>query len=144
MHVHIPVTAQVRYMTDEVRRDFEVEIAGTKIAGKAISSKCAEHAFVLSRTGTIYAAPKQTSGADRIHHSSFLSGAQVACAGKFFIMGGAVKHIADYSGHYPPKAPELLRLKKHLVALGAGEIELRKQNKPTYTGPIGGYDPDAL
>ncbi|MGZ4968092.1 MAG: eCIS core domain-containing protein [Methylobacter sp.] len=139
----VPVGDQVIYMDENMRKQYAVTISGTKIAGGGISEKHRDHAFVLSTDGVIYAAPKQTSGEVRIHHSSFMAGGAVACAGIFFVQpGGNIFYVKDYSGHYQPGIPELKRLKKYLVGIGSGDMALWKLNGKVYKGAIKDWPED--
>jgi hypothetical protein len=139
----VPVGDQVIYMDENMRKQYAVTISGTKIAGRGISEKHRDHAFVLSTDGVIYAAPKQTSGEVRIHHSSFMAGAAVACAGIFFVQpGGNIFYVKDYSGHYQPGIPELKRLKEYLVGIGSGDMALWKLNGKVYKGAIKDWPED--
>lgn len=55
--------------------------------------------FVMDRGGTFYAA-KGDIGV--IHHSTFLAGLDVACAGEIGLSGGAPVYLSNASGHYMP------------------------------------------
>lgn len=133
--------ASVRYLGKEERAIYRVEIKGGKAIGNSIESRYRDHAFVLSLDGVIYAAPKQTEGDVRIHHSSFMSAQTVACAGVMFVQqDGTIFYIKDYSGHYQPGVPELRRLKNYLLEIGEGAVELRKENGNKYKGPIGAWN----
>ena len=133
----VPVGDQVIYMDENMRKQYEAIISGLKIEGGGINEKYRDYAFVLSAADVIYAAPKQTKGAERIHHSSFMAGAAVACAGIFFVQpGGQIFYVKDYSGHYQPGIPELMRLKKYLIGIGSGEVTLWKQTGKEYKGAI--------
>lgn len=122
--------ATVLQLTAEERLPFVVTIKDGCLTGEYVTAKHMDYAFVLDSLGNFYAAPKQTSGETRIHHSSFMSGAPVQCAGVFFCNTVVSEHtrnifyVKDYSGHYQPGIPELLRLKKRLVDLGQGQMPL--------------------
>jgi hypothetical protein len=54
--------------------------------------------FVMDHYGNIYANKDHKEG--EFHHSSFLHGATVACAGGIQVHDGVVKSINNKSGHY--------------------------------------------
>ena len=122
--------ARVLQLNAEERVPYEVKIREGCLVGGFVENKYSDYAFVLDGFGKFYAAPKSTSGEMRIHHSTFLSGAPVQCAGVFFCTGAANDHskkivyVKDYSGHYQPGLAELRRLKKRLVDIGEGDLQL--------------------
>ena len=143
----IKASANVLQFNEEERVPYVVTVKNNQLHGELIKMKSSEYAFVLDPTGTFYASPKQTSGEMRIHHSSFLSGAPVQCAGVFFLGGGGdrcrqIIYIKDYSGHYQPGIHELLRLEKRLCDLDEGNVKLRYYEakvQPQYEGPFSGF-----
>ncbi|MBN82332.1 MAG: hypothetical protein CMJ70_19555 [Planctomycetaceae bacterium] len=59
----------------------------------------------------IYSRPYQNEGDDlAIHHSSYLAGKAVLCAGMIIIDDGKLLHIDNESGHYKPSTSNLLNL----------------------------------
>ena len=59
----------------------------------------------------IYSRPYQNEGDDlAIHHSSYLAGKVVLCAGMIIIDDGKLLHIDNESGHYKPSTSNLLNL----------------------------------
>jgi hypothetical protein len=50
----------------------------------------------------------QPAQAGRFHHSSFLSGKPVLCAGEITVQNGIITHIDNLSGHYRPATQQLL------------------------------------
>lgn len=69
--------------------------------------------YVLDGYGNLYAAPdSQTKGL--FHHSSFVRGKDVICAGSMVVENGKLKDISNMSGHYHPSAD---RLKEAVVLL---------------------------
>ena len=59
----------------------------------------------------IYSRPYQHEGDDlAIHHSSYLAGKAVLCAGMIIIDDGKLLHIDNESGHYKPSTSNLLNL----------------------------------
>lgn len=141
----IKASARVLQLNAEERVDYIVNIKDGDLSGEYVQAKYSDYAFVLDAVGNFYAAPKQTSGDVRIHHSSFMSGSPVQCAGVFFcnkVKGEHTKsifYVKDYSGHYQPGIPEVLRLKHRLTELGEGDINLWYYGggvSPKYKGPI--------
>jgi hypothetical protein len=56
--------------------------------------------FVMDENGNLYASNYQNPG--EVHHSSFLSGEDVAGAGEIRVHGGKIIDLTDRSGHYAP------------------------------------------
>lgn len=144
----IKADATVLQLTAEKRIPYLVTVKNKQLTGNYVNPKNSEYAFVLDASGNFYAAPKQTGGEIRIHHSSFMGGAPVQCAGIFFCNKNVSEHtkeifyVKDYSGHYQPGIPELLRLKKRLVDLGEGELTLwyfGTGHVQKYNGAIGAF-----
>jgi hypothetical protein len=141
----IKAKATVHQFNEKERLDYVATIKDGQLTGQHVVAKSMDFAFVLDGSGTFYTAPKQTSGDTRIHHSSFLSGAPVQCAGVFFCNTVVAEHtkgifyVKDYSGHYQPKVKEVLRLRKRLMDLGEGKITLwyyAGKAQPLYKGAI--------
>ena len=61
-------------------------------------------AYVISVTGRIYIHHHE---ADHFHHSSFLAGARVACAGMIAVSEGRILYVSNKSGHYQPSPADL-------------------------------------
>ena len=70
--------------------------------------------FVLNLEGTKLYIGKKVKGT--FHHSSFLSGQSVQCAGNFAIKSGKVLGVTLSSGHYHPTKKDGERLRKFLKA----------------------------
>jgi hypothetical protein len=84
--------------------------------------------FVMSSDGKIYAARKKVSG--RFHHSSFLSGQEVAAAGRLCVVGGELIFTAPKSGHYKPSQAHFDQFLKKLDELGvSGFSVIHKMNQ---------------
>lgn len=62
------------------------------------------HAYVWSRDGFIFAGPHIGR---KFHHSSFVSGKKVRCAGMIRVTNGKVTRVDNDSGHYKPGARHL-------------------------------------
>jgi hypothetical protein len=60
----------------------------------------------------IYVKPAK---AGKVHHSSFLSGKTVICAGEIKLHQGQITHINNLSGHYLPTREDLLNCVEVLV-----------------------------
>ena len=56
--------------------------------------------YVMDSMGNLYVSSFQSVGL--FHHSSFLAGQPVACAGKLIVKGGQLLYIDVNSGHYQP------------------------------------------
>jgi hypothetical protein len=78
----------------------------TRQAAATNISHSAGHAiFVMDHFGNIYATNSHKEGV--FHHSSFLQGASVACAGELAVHDGVLKSINNRSGHYLPEVSHL-------------------------------------
>lgn len=60
--------------------------------------------FVMAPNDTLYA---NSHKADEFHHSSFLSGAPIKCAGEIKIEKGKIAKVTPKTGHYKAEAAEL-------------------------------------
>jgi hypothetical protein len=56
---------------------------------------------------------------DRLHHSSLLAGAPVACAGELLVFDGRLLLISNQSGHYRPPPRALAQALDALLRAGA-------------------------
>ena len=118
--------------------------------------------FVMSKSGKIYGADmvaevlKRSDRATKeyvgFHHSSFLSGGEVAGAGEIQVSGGQLTMVSDASGHYKPKQKFIYQFLNELarkgVALGSNVIvnatgtkattaaEFMAANQPTSSNPV--------
>ena len=82
-------------------------------------------AFVISEGGEWYAKAGRVIGG-YFHHSSFLSGAPVLCAGTICVDNGTLQYITNSSGHYAPKIADLWNACQQLVHSGLDWPALRK------------------
>jgi hypothetical protein len=71
--------------------------------------------FVMSEHGKWYAG---THTVGLFHHSSFLAGDVVACAGELKVSNGSLKGISNKSGHYAPTAEMLMQSLGELARAG--------------------------
>jgi hypothetical protein len=60
--------------------------------------------FVMAPDGTLYA---NSHVADRFHHSSFLAGGPIKCAGEIEVKEGVITSVTPKTGHYKAGAAEL-------------------------------------
>ncbi len=56
----------------------------------------------------LYVKRGDQAGAGKFHHSSFLSGKPVKCAGEVLFLNGAVRYVSNESGHYQPSTQQLI------------------------------------
>ncbi len=63
--------------------------------------------FVMDENELLYVSGNKGSG--KFHHSSFLSGGRVLCAGTIRLKSGKIINIGNFSGHYQPDLQALLR-----------------------------------
>jgi hypothetical protein len=61
-------------------------------------------AYVWTRCGTLLAGDHQEN---KLHHSSFVSGDSVRCAGMIKVVQGKVSYVSNNSGHYKPSNENL-------------------------------------
>jgi len=92
-------------------------------AGGPINSMCRENdlehvltIWVMDLKGNLYVAPVQMPG--YFHHSSFLAGEPVECAGEIIIKKGKIVYLNRKSGHYIPGPDDLQQALMKLQAQG--------------------------
>jgi hypothetical protein len=80
--------------------------------------------FVMDASGGIYATGHRVS---RMHHSSPLSGGDVAAAGEIAVNNGTVVGVTNKSGHYTPDQRHTVQMLNVLAARGVnlGNVKLR-------------------
>ena len=71
--------------------------------------------FVMDKSGRIFSAQHKVG---LFHHSSFLAGAAVAGAGEMRVESGTLKAISNKSGHYQPRAEEMVQVLDELRVRG--------------------------
>lgn len=83
--------------------------------------------YVIDQAGRLYVSFE--SEKDKVHHSSLLAGAPVACAGELLVFQGELLLINNQSGHYrpPPKA-----LEQAVDALTKAGLDMSKVSVKTY------------
>ena len=72
--------------------------------------------FVMSTDGTLYASPAHKVG--MFHHSSIVSGGNVAAAGEMVVKNGVIDYINNCSGHYRGGAFQFDQIKESLKRQG--------------------------
>ncbi|MCA9560354.1 MAG: hypothetical protein KC583_17515, partial [Myxococcales bacterium] len=72
--------------------------------------------YAMDAAGNLYASFDHGKG--RFHHSSFLAGGPVACAGEMVIEDGRVVELTNMSGHYRPPPFTLDAVRERLVEMG--------------------------
>lgn len=100
------------YLYAEERKRYEVEFTANgelrNHEGKVLNG---EYIYVMSPGGKLYAAlPSEVK-----HHSYFLAGEQVKCAGMIKIENGKLIQLSNESGHYKPDTDDLKRAAKSLL-----------------------------
>lgn len=86
--------------------------------GMSVHTRGARRAiFVMDKDGNVFASNYQEVG--RFHHSSFLGGDDVACAGELQVSNGNILAISRKSGHYRPDPEHLGQAYDHLRGQGA-------------------------
>ncbi len=82
------------------------------VGGKIVESNSLT--FVMDKEGNIYASPDKMY----LHHSSYLRGQSVACAGHLFLIDGVLSTVMNSSGHYAPPAKSLVSVAEELMDRG--------------------------
>ena len=82
------------------------------VGGKAVESNSLT--FAMDKDGNIYASPDKLY----LHHSSYLRGQKVSCAGHFFLNEGVIATVMNSSGHYAPPAQSLLSVAEEFLERG--------------------------
>lgn len=72
--------------------------------------------YSMDTAGNLYATFDHAKG--RFHHSSFLAGGPVACAGEMVIEDGRIIELTNMSGHYRPPPFTLDAVRERLVEMG--------------------------
>lgn len=145
---------QVKYLDENERRAYQITVNGGQLMqgrqpfntqGMAINKPRPNQAwnraiFVMSVDGEIYSGgsfsnpvPKANGNVDRdnsgdiLHHSSFLMGKPVLCAGEWIVENGGIVTLSPQSGHYRPPVDLfqkfLKTMKRQGVILSAITVE---------------------
>ncbi|GEM31565.1 hypothetical protein NN3_25720 [Nocardia neocaledoniensis NBRC 108232] len=72
--------------------------------------------FVMDEQGNLYASTYHERG--MFHHSSFLSGGNVAAAGELIVIDGVLQLLTDSSGHYRPARGHTMQAINQLRSMG--------------------------
>jgi len=80
------------------------------LEGKPMEKKAA--AYVWTKCGTLLAGEHKVN---HLHHSSFVAGDAVSCAGMIRVINGKVDMISNNSGHYKPSVENLEEFAKWLA-----------------------------
>jgi hypothetical protein len=92
-------------------------------------------AYVWSQESELFIAQH---GSGIFHHSSFLAGQRVRCAGMIRIEKGRVTAISNNSGHYKPRKPQIVNMIRFLTGAGAfapaAQVQVYLGGNNPYTG----------
>lgn len=93
---------EVTYLTEKQRERYLCTFKDGKVRQRGKTLGSGNYIFVLNLEGTkLYAGLKRPG---HFHHTSFLAGAPVQCAGELHLKRGKIKKAPLSSGHYkPPK-----------------------------------------
>jgi hypothetical protein len=132
----------VKYLSDSERGVYQLTIRDGKLydsngnlfdtsTGSSVHSPDDPRAiWVMDKDGNLYASNYQAVG--EFHHSSFLSGGDVAGAGEFKVVDGQLQLITDASGHYLPTRAMteqvVAYLRAHGIPVNESQIEFKAPN----------------
>jgi hypothetical protein len=127
VHDQVWAGSAVRYLDESERAGFRLTVrdgrlydAGGRLfdtSGAAtLHSADSRAIFVMDPGGGLYASTRHSLG--KFHHSSFLSGGDVAGAGELKVSGGDLKLISNKSTHYCPGRDMTLQVAKELRSRG--------------------------
>jgi hypothetical protein len=121
-----PQYKEIKYFDATERVKYEVKVKDGKLIvnNELLRNKKGRIIFVMDENGKIYSGIQQTG---ILHHTSFLSGADVATAGEFKFINGVLE-ISPSSGHYVPGASSLRSIIQELIERGF-DINKIKVNK---------------
>jgi hypothetical protein len=133
-----------KYMTQEEREEYRLTVHAGKVT-RTVDNKplVGDNIFVLSTANVFYGGSKKSGRVQGVpeqpeektqalHHSSFLAGAPVSCAGHLITDGsGTLAAVSDQSGHYAPTDYEfgLFLYNLHLAG-GADLAQITFRNRP--------------
>ena len=122
------IEKRVKYFTDEDRQDHLLVFDhadrlwkqrspdGSETRYSTISpyggNRDPRNAYVVDADFNLYTHPYTEPGVGEghIHHSSFMRGERILCAGMIVVINGELRHIDNDSGHYKPRTDNLLNL----------------------------------
>ena len=99
--------------------------------------------FAMDKRGRIYVSGKGAT----LHHSSFMAGEDVLCAGTILIHDGQVQWVTGESGHYRPRIAQIVslleRLRSYQVKLEKVTVFRKNTSKkwPTPPSPSSRWEP---
>ena len=85
--------------------------------------------WVMDPSGRLYVSSTPQPGI--FNHSSFLAGGSVICAGEILVVGGVIKRINNFSGHYQPPDKAMQNALDELVKQGVkldGNLQIEEYN----------------
>lgn len=97
----------------------------TSTATSSVRSEGSQIIYVMAPDGKLYVNPPEELLQASFHHSSFLHGNAIICAGTFKIKKGHLIEATTISGHYKPKTKHLLNF---LDRIGKKGIDLSNVN----------------
>ncbi len=119
----------VSYLNAEERKAFKLTVGAdgrlygadgkpfdTKTGGSVFTGGEGKAIFVMDHDGNLYASTRWPVG--KFHHSSFMAGQPVACAGEIEVRDGTLVEIDRDSGHYKPSEQQLTNVTNHLRQIG--------------------------
>jgi hypothetical protein len=106
----------IEYYTPHTRAPFQLTMANKQVVKADGHPLVGDNIYVLSAGGIFYGGAKdKTDAGTNVHHSSFMAGEPVICAGHLHTdNGGNLQSIDNTSGHY---APNKANLKRAVVVL---------------------------
>ncbi len=147
------------YQSAEQRNNYRIHWNGGRLTYDALGVLPADTAgnktnfsgagwsiYVLSPDGMLYAGdhsnPDESNPAG-FYHSCFLAGAKVSAAGELKIRNGHLQAVSPKSGHYKPKAKEVVNFLQWLDSKDCLDADCKVQWFPMRDGrlfPLTGYD----
>jgi len=107
--------------------EFDVDLHDTTHV-KGDRKTAEKEAYVWSRDGYMFTA--QHKGG-QFHHSSFVSGKKVKCAGMIRVVGGKVTKVDNFSGHYQPQTRHLRNFVNFLQMQNVFAVDARVEDQST-------------
>lgn len=129
---------KVEYLDAKKREKYLVQfktpsLGRTKLLDQADNPLTGTLIYVIDAERNMFAAPKQKGS---FHHSSFLSGEPVICAGRIALNNkGEILWISNESGHYTPTQDQFEDGLKVFTALGVDIYNGRVVNIQTNSSP---------
>jgi hypothetical protein len=119
----------LEYSSDTQRAEYAVDIEDDKItwSSTGLNVHTMDHTtgevpgfahYAMSMDGQLYIRKVDVGEMGKFAHSSFLSGADVLCAGTIAVDNGRIIEITNESGHYQPSTANLAEACKAILAEG--------------------------